>query len=90
MTLRALADKILYRHEMIDKPGVGNVHVFTNRVTLNQEVIVWPDDINPPISVSGHADIIINALRMVMVNAPMLRTYATRLSHEHPITSRYY
>lgn len=71
-----LVSHIMYRHERIEKPGVGALHIFTNRITRRiTDVIVWPEDIRPPIEITEHPHIAALLLN-VAVNPAMLRTQA--------------
>ena len=72
--------RIMYRHSNMDKPGVGNIDIITNRITGRiRAVLVWPDDGNPPIHIENGIRRIIDAAA-VCVNAAMLRSYA---EHNH-------
>jgi hypothetical protein len=46
--LVALLQDIAYRHERIEKPGVGTLHTWTNRITRRiTYTVAWPDDSTP-------------------------------------------
>jgi hypothetical protein len=46
--LVTLFNDLAYRHERIEKPGVGSLHTWTNRITRRiAYTVAWPDDNEP-------------------------------------------